>query len=215
MRTEERRFAYLHGFASGPLSRKGQHLSRAFSERGLELELPDLNRPSFAQLSPGAALEAIDELCQGDERWCLVGSSFGGWLASRWAELHPERVERLLLLCPGFGLADRWPVLLGPERMAQWERQGALEMTDGAGVMVPVHWRFYLEAREQPARPVVPCETLIIHGRSDEVVPIQGSRDYAAAHGNVELIEVEDDHALAASVERIVAETVRFFELPR
>lgn len=211
---DERRFAYLHGFASGPLSRKGQYLSRVFSERGLSLELPDLNRPSFAQLSPGAALESIDVLCADDRRWCFVGSSFGGWLAARWAELHPDRVDRLLLLCPGFGLADRWPLLLGPERMAQWEREGALEMPDGAGVMVPVHWRFYLEACEQPARPRVPCETLIVHGTADEVVPVEGSRRYAAAHEHVELVEVEDDHALARSVDRIAEETIRFFGLP-
>lgn len=215
------RFAYLHGFASGPLSRKGQYLSRIFSERGLALELPDLNRPSFAQLSHGAALEAIDQLCRGqqpgggerDQRWCLIGSSFGSWLAARWAELHPDRVERMVLLCPGFGLADRWPLLLGPERMARWEREGSLEMPDGAGVMVPVHWRFYEEAREQPPQPEVPCETLIIHGSRDEIVPIEGSRSYAAAREHVQLLELDDDHALAASAERIAQEVLGFFEL--
>ena len=28
-----------------------------------------------------------------------------------WAELHPERVERMFLLCPGFDLPSRWPLL--------------------------------------------------------------------------------------------------------
>lgn len=207
------RLAYLHGFASGPLSRKGQRLARVLGDRGLELELPDLNRPSFARLSPTAALGAVDEMCADGERWCFVGSSFGGWLAARWAELHPDRVERLVLLCPGFGLADRWPVLLGPERMAQWERQGALEMPDGAGVLVPVHWGFYLETRAQPAWPEVPCETLVIHGTRDEVVPVEGSRRYAAERDRVELLEVDDDHSLGASVDRIAEEVIRFFRV--
>ena len=111
------RYAYLHGFASSPLSNKGVALERLFSERGLPFERPDLNRPSFSKLSHGAMLAAVDEMdgrarAEG-QTWRFVGSSLGGWLAARWAELHPERVDRLLLLCPGFHLAERWPHLVG------------------------------------------------------------------------------------------------------
>lgn len=207
------RFAYLHGFASGPLSRKGQHLARVFAERGRTLELPDLNRPCFERLSSGAALGAVDELARGGDSWSLVGSSFGGWIAARWAELHPERLRRLVLLCPGFDLAARWPLLVGPARMALWEERGALPMADGAGHMVPVHWAFYTECRAQPAWPEVPCETLVLHGTRDEVVPIETSRRYAAARPHVRLIELDDDHSLAASIDRVTAETLAFFEL--
>ena len=51
----------------------------------------------------------------------------------------------------------------------------------------------------------VAAPTVIIHGTRDEVCPIALSREYAAADG-VRLIEVDDDHRLARSLDRIVAE---------
>lgn len=46
----------------------------------------------------------------------------------------------------------------------------------------------------------------IVHGRMDRVVPIEGSRAYRARSGpHVELVEVDDDHRLAASLDAIVA----------
>ena len=181
------------------------------------LELPDLNRPSFAELSPAAVLAAVDELDvnlgPGPKLapWCFVGSSFGGWVAARWAEMRKERVQRLVLLCPGFDLASRWPVLFGEDRMVEWQRTGTLALADGAGELVPVHYAFYTESLAIPAWPVVPCETLIVHGTRDEVVPIESSRRYAREHAHVRLIEVDDDHALTASADLIADEALRFF----
>jgi pimeloyl-ACP methyl ester carboxylesterase len=207
------RYAYLHGFASGPLARKGLGLRQAFEDRGAPFSLPDLNRPSFAQLSHSAMLEAIDELTAAGEPWRFVGSSLGGWVAARWAELHPDRVDRLVLLCPGFGLGSRWPKLLGEAAMERWEASGAHPFPDGAGELVDVHWDFYQESLRQPPVPQVPCPTLLIHGRADQVVPIESSRRYAAEHPHVELLEVEDDHPLTLSLDRVVVEAARFFEL--
>ncbi|HJL20209.1 MAG TPA: YqiA/YcfP family alpha/beta fold hydrolase [Sandaracinaceae bacterium LLY-WYZ-13_1] len=203
--------AYLHGFASGPLSKKGQRLRAAFEEAGLALRLPDLNVPSFERLSLTAMLDALDALdaAEGDaEGWGLVGSSLGGWLAARWAERRPARVARLLLLCPAFDLAARWPSLLPPGAMRTWERSGALILPDGAGTPRPVHYRFYEEAREQPALPEVTCETRIVHGTRDERVPVEGSRHYAAARPHVTLVEVDDVHDLLASQDRVVEEAL-------
>jgi predicted esterase YcpF (UPF0227 family) len=42
------RYAYLHGFASSPLSTKGVQLQRWFQNKlNISLDLPDLNIPSF------------------------------------------------------------------------------------------------------------------------------------------------------------------------
>ena len=44
------RYAYLHGFASSPLSTKGVQLNRWFrDELNVSLDLPDLNIPSFSK----------------------------------------------------------------------------------------------------------------------------------------------------------------------
>ena len=37
----------------------------------------------------------------GIEKAVLVGMSLGGWTAARFASAYPERVERLVLMCPG------------------------------------------------------------------------------------------------------------------
>jgi hypothetical protein len=206
--------AYLHGFASGPLSKKGLVLAERLRGRGVELRLPDLNRPSFSRLTVTGALEAVDELVAGVDadggRWRFVGSSLGGYVAARWAELHPDRVARLLLLCPGFDLLSRWPLLLGWETFARWERDGVIPLADGAGRMTPVHWGFVEDARRHPPFPEVPCPTRIVHGTRDEVVPVETSRRYAAARPHVTLHEVDDDHGLLASVDAIGAEVEEF-----
>ncbi len=229
------RYAYLHGFASSPRALKGTSLAEAFAARGHQLHLPDLNRPSFAELSHDAMLAAVDELdrstqtSDGDDGgdggrnggrngprhrpWRFIGSSQGGWLAARWAELHPDRVDRLVLLCPGFDLAERWPIIFGPEATARWQRAGSLPVADANGDMVPLHWGFMEEARRQPGTPAVDCATVIIHGRQDDVVPIDYSRRYVASRSHVRLLEVDDEHSLVVSLPVIAAEVGRFFDI--
>jgi uncharacterized protein len=211
------RYAYLHGFASGPRSNKGIKLNAALSPHGVDVELPDLNRPSFAKLSQAEMFAAVDEMDGGagapgkDWKWRFFGSSMGGHLAAWWAAERPQRVDRLVLLCPAFDMASRWRDIVGAEQFRSWERDGALSMPDGDGKLQPVHFALVEETRRTPAAPVVSCPTLIIHGFRDDVVPIAVSRDYAAGKPNVKLVEVDDDHSLGASVERIVEESRAFF----
>jgi pimeloyl-ACP methyl ester carboxylesterase len=205
--------AYLHGFASGPLSKKGQALKAGYAARGEHVHLPDLNVPSFQTLSVRAMLEAIDALDaeQGDEEgWGLVGSSLGGWVAARWAELHPDRVRRLLLLCPAFDVETRWPTLMPAGAMERWRQEGSLLVRDGAGELQPMHYLFYEEACEEPAWPTVPCPTRIVHGRQDDRVPIESSRRYVAEHRGVELVEVDDGHDLSESQSLVVEQALGF-----
>ena len=58
--------------------------------------------------------------------------------------------------------------------------------------------------------PDVRVPTLIMHGTRDDSVPIEHSRRFAADRANVELIELDDGHELAASLPRLLAETERF-----
>ena len=61
---------------------------------------------------------------------------------------------------------------------------------------------------EMELAPVAP--TVIIHGISDDIVPIEVSRDYVKRYPQVQLIEVDDGHRLAESLEVILRETRRF-----
>jgi uncharacterized protein len=202
------RYAYLHGFASGPRSYKGTLLRQRLAGVGIHLELPDLARPSFAKLTYTDALTAIDDLGQGP--FSFIGSSMGGYLAARWAGQNPDRVGRLLLLCPGFDLVTRWPLLVGAESMARWSSEGALMLPDRDGGQTAVHYGFIEDARRHPAFPSVTCPTVIVHGVRDEVVPVESSRVYARTH-EAQLVEVDDDHGLAASVDRIEELALRHF----
>lgn len=210
------RFLYLHGFASSPKSRKALALAEMFHGLGLELEVPDLNVPSFGKLSHQAMLDVVTErVGTTGSPVSIIGSSLGGWVASRFTELHPERVRALMLLCPGFHLAERWPKLVGEEWFAIWERHGELPLADATGTKIPVHWAFIEEARREPPAPIVKRPTLIVHGTRDETVPIKSSREYVKTCPDAKLVEVDDTHDLAASIERISAEIHRHFELGR
>ncbi|MEO0322582.1 MAG: YqiA/YcfP family alpha/beta fold hydrolase [Myxococcota bacterium] len=210
------RYAYIHGFASSRHSFKGQELRKRLADR-IDVETPDLNVPSFRTLSTQAMLRELDarDRERDSEGWGLIGSSLGGWLSARWAQLHPDRVRGLLLLCPGFDLATRWPVIMGPEAMAAWRRKGVLPVPDAEGALQPLHYEFYRESLRSEPWPAVPehIPTIIVHGRQDEVVPIASSRRYAALHRHVELVEVDDDHSLAASVDAIEAVLRREWQL--
>lgn len=206
------RYLYLHGFASGPLSKKGVRFERALGDRGLELERLDLNVPSFSALSVRAMVDAVAAAAHGDEV-TLLGSSLGGWTAARFAELHPAGVRRLFLMCPAFDLCGRWPHMLPDGAMDEWRRRGALVFADGAGVAQPVHYRFYEECCEEPAYPDVRCPTLIVHGTRDDRVPVESSRRYAAAREHVRLVEVDDGHDLLATLEPIVERAIDFLGL--
>ncbi|PRQ06104.1 alpha/beta hydrolase [Enhygromyxa salina] len=222
------RHAYLHGFASSPQARKGQALRSYYAEQGIDLHTPDLNAPSFAALTYTGMLDALDSLDSeldategvepGSSRWRFVGSSMGGYLAARWASLHPERVDRLLLLCPAFDFAARWPQILGQAGFDRWREQGSFLLPDATGTPVNVHFGLVEDAMTHPARPVVSCPTMIIHGTQDVVVPIESSRRYVQEHPEpslVELIEVDDAHPLTDSLPTIQACAQRHLIAPR
>lgn len=211
-----RPIAYLHGFASSPSSTKGQRLARDLSARGLTLHRPDLAQPDFAHLTISASLEVLDQLDAdhgGGARWCLVGSSLGGYLAARWAELNPTRVDRLVLLCPAFNMNEWWPRVVGSDGMARWRAHGRLALPDAHGVLTPVHWRFIEDALTHPAFPEVPCPTLILHGRSDATIPVNSSVSYGESRPPVRVRTLDDDHAMTASLDLISDAVVSEFEL--
>jgi pimeloyl-ACP methyl ester carboxylesterase len=136
----------------------------------------------------------------------------GGYLAARWTELHPDRVDRLILLCPGFDMAHRWLEILGPELLSSWEKEGSLSFADGTGRPTEVHWGLMEDGRNHPAYPEVPCPTVIIHGTKDDQVPISSSQDYAYGHAERRLMEVDDDHGLMDSLPLIRDTVASFFE---
>jgi pimeloyl-ACP methyl ester carboxylesterase len=148
-----------------------------------------------------AAVDALDR--EGDGAWGFVGSSLGGWVAARWAELHPGRVDRLLLLAPAFDLPNLWRQALTSQQLREWEARGWLEVPDGTGRTGRLHWEFLRDCARQPPFPCADCPILVVHGRRDETVPLASSEAYVARHPAVRLEVLDDGHDLLDSLPRV------------
>ena len=206
------RHLYLHGFASGPNSKKGVAFAEHFAARGRSLERLDLRVPSFEHLRLSAMIDTVRAAIGADtDRAILLGSSLGGLTAARVAERDP-RVAALVLLAPAFQLAERWRTTLGPA-FDDWRRTGWREVLDfTTGRPARVDFGFVEDAAALDLGfPDVRVPTLILHGTADDVVPVDHSRRFAAGRPHVRLIELADGHELVASLPTLLAESERFF----
>jgi len=205
------RYLYLHGFASGPSSKKGLAFAEHFAARGVAIERLDLRVPSFEHLRLSAMIDAARAAIGGPaDRAVVLGSSLGGLTAARLAERDP-RVRGLVLLAPAFQLVERWRASLG-EDFEAWRRTGWREVRDyTTGGVARVDFGFVEDAAAiDVGFPDVSVPTLILHGRADDVVPIERSRQFAAGRPNVHLVELPDGHELVASIPALLAESERY-----
>lgn len=202
-------YCYLHGFASSPASRKAQYLRRQFQSQGQALTILDLNQGDFSTLTLSRQIQqGVDWIeAQPDPEIVVIGSSFGG-LTAAWLAEQPQvrgRIQKLVLLAPAFQFLAQWLPRLGKEQLTRWQTEKALPIFHyGQGKTVPLQYGFITDAEtydESQFRAEIP--TLILHGRQDEVINIQASRDYAATRSWVELVELADDHSLLATQAQI------------
>ena len=208
------RWLYCHGFASGPNSTKGVKLSEHFAARGVALERLDLRAPSLERLSFPAMKDVVTAALGGArDRAVLFGSSLGGLTVARVAEAD-ARVSALVLLAPAFRIAERWRARMSDTEWRDWETSGFLEIDDYAEKRrARVHFDFIRElAAIDVGWPDVRVPTLIVHGRQDDTVDPELSRDFARGKRWVRLVEVDDGHELTQSLPRIAAEADAFLQ---
>lgn len=208
------RFLYLHGFASGPDSKKGVHLAQHFAERGVDLLRLNLRLPSFAHLRASAMVDAVKAaIGSSADRAVLFGSSLGGYIAAHVAAEDP-RVAALVLLAPAFNLLKRWRARLGESGFRLWQETGFWETLDHTtGKPAQVDFGFYEDLQKlDGAEKDVRVPTLIVHGRGDDAVDISSSRAFASGRPHVRLVEVDDGHDLVASLPRIKLEADAFLQ---
>ena len=202
---------YLHGFASGPHSKKGVEFDTHFTARGHQVERLNLRVPSFEHLRLSAMLDtvkgAIDRI---GAPVALIGSSLGALTAARVAERDP-RVVACVLLAPAFQLVTRWREQLGAE-WDVWRERGTREVADyTTGGTSHVDFGFVEDvARIDIGYPDVRVPTLVMHGIDDEVVPVDRARTFANGRPNVRLVELPDGHELVASIPKLLAESDAF-----
>ena len=205
-------YIYLHGFASSPQSHKAQYLAHRFREKGLDLQLLDLNQDDFTNLTLTRQInQTAVQFNQTDTPITLIGSSFGG-LTSVWLTEKYPQIQRLVLLAPAFNFVEYWSSKLKAEQIQQWQKSGFLEVYHyKEDKPLPLSYRFYediTQYQEDKLQRKIP--TLILHGKNDETIPLQASIDYAKQRPDVTLISLDSDHSLRDKMEIIWQETKSF-----
>jgi uncharacterized protein len=194
------RFIWLHGFASGPQSTKGQYLREKLEERGVHLVLPDLNDPAFFGLTVSRMLAQLDVLAQGGGQVVLFGSSLGGFTAATWAATRPGRCASLVLLAPAFDLGARWTARTDPADLARWRAEGRLAFDHHTrGGKEDLSIAFLDDAQRHAPFPLPECPTLVIQGSLDDVVEPRLAREFTQRmRGRARLVELPEGHQLTA-----------------
>jgi pimeloyl-ACP methyl ester carboxylesterase len=194
---------YIHGFASSPRSRKAEGFRSALAARGVRMEAPAMDRGDFEHLTISGQLSVLEDAIRGG-RVYLIGSSMGGYLAALYAAAHPD-AAKLVLLAPAFGFARPWESRIGEPKPVDFE-----VFHYGDNSVRRVHYGLIDDALRFPSAPDFTQPALIFHGVHDDVVPVGYSREFAKAHANAQLIELDSDHELLDVLDRIVAESVPF-----
>jgi uncharacterized protein len=195
---------YLHGFASGPSSSKAIFFAEKLTELGINVLIPDLNQPSFENLTLTSQLAVIESaITHLPEAPLLVfGSSMGGLLATIKSSTA-KNLRAMVLMAPGFGLLKRWPAILSQASVDQWRQQGSIDIFHhGLGRSLPLRYNFIEDAAKYQTENLrVHIPTLVFHGKNDTTVPITESEDFARNNPHhVVLHALNDDHQLIASL---------------
>jgi len=203
------RIIYLHGFASGPGSKKARFFRERFAELGIGIEVPDLAEGNFRQLTLSGQLAVIERVSRGKPA-ILMGSSMGGYLAALYAARHPE-VERIVLMAPAFCFLKRWSSSVGPAAMEGWRTSGSMDVFHyGEGGRVPLGYQLIEDAAQCEDYPDVTQPALIFHGKNDASVPADYSVTFAEKHPNAKLHLMQSDHELLNVLDDMWMETRAF-----
>jgi len=204
------RYVWLHGFGSGPDSGKGKFVRERLAARGARLEIPDLNQPSFRDLTVTRMLGQLDVLLR-DDRVALFGSSLGGYTAALWSSLRPGRVRSLVLLAPAFDLAARWKRRTPRDDLRRWEERGETLVDHYAwGRKEPLSFGFIEDASRHEPFPLPDAPTLVLQGTRDDVVTpdlaVEFDRRMKELGRSVRLALLDDGHELTADLPRLWSE---------
>ncbi|KOP25016.1 esterase [Hapalosiphon sp. MRB220] len=220
-------FIYLHGFASSPNSAKARYIRDRFAESKIKLNIPDLNLGDFSHLTITRQVHQVGSIIlthgkQDTEASAfqpvpvtLIGSSLGGLTAAHIAQQYPQ-VQRLVLLAPAFGFLSHWLPQLGDTQVLLWQQEKYFMVYHyGEERSLPLSYDFITDATQYQEEGLQrPISTLILHGKNDQVIPIQASRDFAKSRPWVELVELDSDHALANVIVEIWQAIRLFCNLP-
>ena len=143
----------------------------------------------------------LDKILENDNFDLIMGSSYGALAIANAASQIVDRKMCLVLMAPAFGLAENFQKKIGDEGLDEWEHSGFRPyFHHGYNEEILLSWDFMISAKKMSWPEIGNHPTVIIHGISDEIVPIESSRKVAKYSKCIELIEVNDGHRLKNSL---------------
>ena len=208
-------FVYLHGFASGPGSKKACEFKEQFNKACLSITIPDLQQGDFENLTLTKQISLVQNIIDRKPGvdFALIGSSMGAYIAALLAETRKE-IKALYLMAPGFNFLNRWMENMG------WDKNSLSSTPDLIRVF---HYSYNREVnlKTDLFRDALNWDSLsltrniptrIVHGIHDETVNIQESRDFSVSRPWCKLKELDSDHGLLSSIDWIVSDCMDFFK---
>lgn len=207
-----RPLVYLHGWGGSKTSM--QPLADVLSEHASKIFIPDL--PGFGQA------EILEHPWDADDyvRWVhgrlveknidratIIGHSFGGHIACRFAATYPTMVDQLILLAPS---GIRRP-LTGRQRFAQgmvrlWRRFPIPAIPGVRSLLYflagerdyfrasPLMRQTMQKVLAQDVRDVlskIKCETLIVWGMEDRMTPVENAEIFKKGIKHAKLVTID------------------------
>jgi pimeloyl-ACP methyl ester carboxylesterase len=135
----------------------------------------------------------------------------GGYLAALYAARHPDAVEKLVLLAPAFQFPTRWRARYSAEELERWRADGTIPFFHyGFKEERGLGYQIVDDAVQYEDEPAFRQPALILHGRRDDVVPVEVSKVFAEGHPNARLRVVESGHELTDVLDELWTETAGF-----
>ena len=191
------RVLFAHGLWSAPDGSKPAYMKEVL---GWDVVCPDMRRNGWSISSQ--TLTIRQELESHRSFDVLIGSSFGA-LAIANAVEEFEGDFRLALLAPAFGVYETLASQIGDPSMQTWKEDGVRSfMPPGWVEEVQLPWSF-MEDALSCGWPTLQHRTAILHGRGDDVVPVENSYRASEISETTDLVEVDDGHRLAESLDML------------
>jgi alpha-beta hydrolase superfamily lysophospholipase len=217
---------FVHGYRSNKEGSKAKKLAKDLPEKGIALFAIDLSgrgesEGKFEDITLTQYIDdvkcAIDEISKRTEKIALIGSSLGG-IVSLQEVTKDKRVNVLVLLSPISVYPHKNTGEYSSENIEKWKNQGYMFTESQRLGKLKVNYTYYedgIKYNDYEVYEDIKIPVLIIHGNSDDQVPIEGSKKLLKHLENSKFIELEGaDHKYTKQedFDKVIQETTKFIQ---
>jgi len=218
----EKLWIHLHGFATDVWGSKIEFARNYFKRTGaFSFFAMDMD---YEKHTTTEVLEVLEALVLGFSRKfpriILCGSSHGAYVAVNYVRFRKlGNVKDLLLLAPSFETLALIIREVGEKRAKGWVEGRETLRLEEEGRQIEIREDFALDIIRNgyeiiegdrvnfPETP--PVNITVVHGKRDEIVPLERSRLFVSRVKVKEFLEVDDDHQLTESFGRILTRLIK------